>query len=1284
MAFFYTLFLFPNFVSKLIMFKSTCYQAITVLFFTLSTFYGFTAVEQIKSKSSEAVYFTENKGQILDQFGNYNSQVNFLGVFHDLNVQIRMKGWSYETFKTENSNSLESITNISRVDFNFINPSNNISITSRNKVGPEFNYYGEHFSSDGIKAVKSYSKVEYLNVWDGVNVEFVVVDDKPKYNIHVESPSQLSQIAFGIYGADNVRLIDNELHFKTKNGKITEHIPLSFITTNENKEQNVQVEYRIKGNILSFELLDQSNDWKHLTIDPNPQLEWNKSFGDSPWRLSQTKSIELNSLSEVYSVGWTNSSNNIATAGAHESTLLGAKTVGFAIKTDKNGNQIWGTYYGSGGLSGTEFHDVALMGDTQLVVVGHTITTAGLTTTGTFQSNSGGGTDVILVKFDSSGTRKWGSYFGGTNDDYGTALLTDTSNNIYFTGKTNSTDTIASAGAFKSSFGGVWDGYVAKFNTSGGRVWSTYYGSTSLDELEEITLDKLNNIYVVGSSRSTTGISTTGSHQATHSGGTRDGVFAKFNSSGTQIWSSYFGGTSFDYIYSIFADSDTSIYMVGTTNSSSGISTPNSRRPIKSTNSTYDGFVTKFSLNGIVDWSTYVHGDGYAVTPLDVYVKNDTSIFVSGEADGGIRELTFGFYHNYSGNEDRGFILKFNAKGKLKIATDLSEQTESHGVRSSSQGKIYVGGERSVSPGGVYARLSKYMECPPRFTSRFLQTQYKRCIDDTLSLKIYSGSGTSYAWSGPNNFSDTGGTVSFDSLKTPDGGIYNVTVTDVNGCQESYKTVVRLDSVNASLPTSYNRCKNQNFNLSVFNTSKQTWHLPNGSIDTNNRLRFPFIQHSDSGYYGVKVQNSSGCKDSLWTRVFVSHTNVEIDTIPILCEGDVAYFKANPIDGLKFEWFSVSKSRTISQDTMFAQQMNLSDSGLYFLYYADSNWCRDTASVHVTVRPKPIVTVGTGNSPCPGGVMYFNSNGGVSYKWSGPAGFTRTIQNPSIFNASRANIGTYTVSVTNQFGCIASKSVQARILDEPRLSLQNNSPVCEGDDLTMSITGASSYVWTSPTGSNFTFPSWRLSNAQRSDNGTYTVVGTSAGGCKTTRTATAVINYVDPIATSNSPIKVGDDLILNGSGGSSYFWSGPSRGFFGMVQNIPTVDKSHAGLWNLNVTKGNCESDTSITVVIEDEEEIIDPNPDVSVELLDGQSYLNAYPIPSSGAVFVEIQSSEQQKLYFGKVFNVTGQAIYNLPLEFKTNEVNQFHLNVPGTYQLRILDEDGNIQATKRIIIAN
>jgi hypothetical protein len=149
-------------------------------------------------------------------------------------------------------------------------------------------------------------------------------------------------------------------------------------------------------------------------------------------------------------------------------------------------------------------------------------------TPGAHQTNYGGGlSDAFLVKFNPSGVRQWGTYYGGSSIEEGTSCAIDPFGNVYMVGYTGSAAGIATVGAHQAVCSGSLDGFLVCFDSSGVRQSGTYYGECLI---KHCASDTSGNIYIVGNTRSNSGIATPGAHQ-TVSGNSvyYDAFLVKFN-----------------------------------------------------------------------------------------------------------------------------------------------------------------------------------------------------------------------------------------------------------------------------------------------------------------------------------------------------------------------------------------------------------------------------------------------------------------------------------------------------------------------------------------------------------------------------------------------------------------------------------------------------------------------------------------------------------------------------------------------------------------------------------
>ena len=259
-------------------------------------------------------------------------------------------------------------------------------------------------------------------------------------------------------------------------------------------------------------------------------------------------------------------SSFVATAGAHKTVQSGGLDA-VIIKYNSQGQKIWGTYIGGkkdDAVSGAIYMENDLTG--ALYVLGSTYSDSGIATSGAFHSTLSSAMDAMLIKFDTSGNRIWGTYIGGDSTDNAQSITQDGHKNIYISGFTNSKTNIATTGAYQSSLGDpLGDMFLMKFNVGGNRIWGTYFGGEKYDVGYGLSNDSSGNVFICGSTESMSNIADTGAFQKTI-GGNDDGFLAAFSPTGKKMWSSYYGGEGAENLRSLCSDNK-NIYCVGSSNS---------------------------------------------------------------------------------------------------------------------------------------------------------------------------------------------------------------------------------------------------------------------------------------------------------------------------------------------------------------------------------------------------------------------------------------------------------------------------------------------------------------------------------------------------------------------------------------------------------------------------------------------------------------------------------------------------------------------------------------------
>ena len=310
-------------------------------------------------------------------------------------------------------------------------------------------------------------------------------------------------------------------------------------------------------------------------------------------------------------------------------------------------------------------------------------------------------------------TLSWGTYFGGSQDETGAGTAADGSGNAYVTGSTTSTSGIATSGAFQTTYGGsVDDAYLAKFNSSGVIQWATYYGGNQDDEAFGVATDPSGNVYMTGFTGSSTGIATSGSYQSSWTAGS-DAFLVKFNSAGARQWGTYYGGGFTDYAWGVGTDNSGNVFIVGETNSLSGIASPGSYQTLLNTmgsGSGSDGFLVKFNSAGVRQWATYFGGfsDDFA---NGVAADGSGNVYIAGNTSSNSGVASSGAYQTTEGSTNDAFLAKFNSGGTIQWSTYYGGPADDFGaaVTADASGNVYLCGTTkspsAIASPGAYQTL---------------------------------------------------------------------------------------------------------------------------------------------------------------------------------------------------------------------------------------------------------------------------------------------------------------------------------------------------------------------------------------------------------------------------------------------------------------------------------------------------------------------------------------------------------------------------------------------------
>src|SRR6266487_1352537 len=344
----------------------------------------------------------------------------------------------------------------------------------------------------------------------------------------------------------------------------------------------------------------------------------------------------------------------------------------------------------------------------------------------------------------------------------------------------------------------------------------------------------------------------------------------------------------------------------------------------------------------------------------------------------------------------------------------------------------------------------------------------------------------------------------------------------------------------------------------------------------------PYIDYEVSGFrvYGPLVRDTIRVYTTPQIAVVITPTNSSV------CAGGstTATLTATASGGdapYSFLWNSGQPTQSIT--------VNIG--GAYTVSVTDIHNCLPALqSVTITTTPLPTPPAISSNSPvCVGSTvnLFASTIAGAIYSWTGPNGFTSSLQNPVINNATSSDAGSYTITVTT--GQCTSIPVSTSVTINPIPSsptASNNSAVCEGTNLNLtasSIAGAS-YSWTGPNGFTSSNQNPVISNVGLINAGTYNVTATVNGCTSSLASTMAVVNPLPsaPLVPSNGPLCNGNTISLfaGSINGALYSWTGPN-GFSSSSQN-PTISNAGtnaSGIYSVRATVNGCTGPTSTTSV---------------------------------------------------------------------------------------------------------
>lgn len=414
-----------------------------------------------------------------------------------------------------------------------------------------------------------------------------------------------------------------------------------------------------------------------------------------------------------------------------------------------------------GGTTNEQVYDVAVDADGYTYITGFTGTSGFPVTPGAYDPTGNGFIDVFVTKIAKDGSGLvFSTFLGGTDNDQGRSIALDIKNNVFVLGTTKSTNFPITANTYDTTANGDEDVFVTKLKADGtGLLYSTYLGSTGIEDGGAIAIDVNGAAYITGMTNST-GFPVTPGAFDTSWNGYYDAFVAKLSPKGNTLeFSTFLGGTSAEYTRGLALDKDNNVYVTGYTQLEPPITFPTTPGAYDiSHNGDFDVYVTKLNPTGTsLVYSTFIgeSGGDYA---SNIAVNSKGQAYVTGSTKNPNYPTTAGSYDvSFNGGDRDVFVTKLEADGsKLVFSTFLggSDSENGYSIALDVENNVYV---------SSYTRSPNYP-----VTINPYDLSYNGSFDSAMSVLNPKGIGLLYSTYIGGDGNDTTPYLALD----PTGNVY--------------------------------------------------------------------------------------------------------------------------------------------------------------------------------------------------------------------------------------------------------------------------------------------------------------------------------------------------------------------------------------------------------------------------------------------------------------------------------------------------------------------------------
>lgn len=228
-----------------------------------------------------------------------------------------------------------------------------------------------------------------------------------------------------------------------------------------------------------------------------------------------------------------------------------------------------------------------------------------------------------------------------------------------------------------------------------------------------------------------------------------------------------------------------------------------------------------------------------------------------------------------------------------------------------------------------------------------------------------------------------------------------------------------------------------------------------------------------------------------------------------------------------------------------------------------------TKTVFLYTVPSVSINAGAAITTCGTQTITLTGGGASTYSWS--TGNTTTS-----FTVAPSGNTTYSVIGTSVNGCTNTAVSSVTVNTVPSLTIASTSnTICNGSSTNLSVNGASTYTWSPAASLNASTGTAVTASPTITTN--YTVVATAVNGCTNSAAYTVTVNPKPTVSstTTGSIICNGNSVTLNGTGASTYAWTG---GVTDGISFSPTITTTYTVIGTNAVTGCTNSAVRTITV----------------------------------------------------------------------------------------------------------